>query len=163
MVKREGRITSNRPGTLLGLCFRQAWDRYTIDRASHTDDGALVLTSPLKKPWVFSYIAAACFYVEQLSVTSELLFEQYQVPSVAYAIDSLMSLYQNNLPVDGTLYQTDGLVISFNTASTSVIPVLNGKGLLSHAKRCAEANLKQWHSWVKLEFHGAPRRLLNTY
>ena len=32
-------------------------------------------------------------------------------------------------------FGTDGLVVSFNTASTSVIPILNGKGVLSHAKR----------------------------
>ena len=32
-------------------------------------------------------------------------------------------------------FKSDGLVLSFNTASTSIIPVLNGKGILSHAKR----------------------------
>ncbi|KIY51189.1 chromatin remodeling complex subunit [Fistulina hepatica ATCC 64428] len=66
------------------------------------------------------------------SLTSELLFEQYSVPSVAYCIDSLMSFYKNNV---STSFASDGLVLSFNTASTSVIPVLQGKGLLSHAKR----------------------------
>lgn len=71
----------------------------------------------------------ALFVLTQYTVTSELLFELYSVPSVAYCIDSVMSFYQNNTPA------ADGLVISFNTASTSVLPILSGKGILSHAKR----------------------------
>jgi len=29
----------------------------------------------------------------------------------------------------------DGLILSFNTASTSIIPILNGKGILGKSKR----------------------------
>lgn len=68
-------------------------------------------------------------------VTSELVFELYSVPSLTYCVDSLMSLYHNNLPTPPNPYSSDGLVISFNTASTSVIPVLSGKGIMSNAKR----------------------------
>ncbi|KAJ7232861.1 actin-like protein Arp5p [Mycena haematopus] len=70
-----------------------------------------------------------CSPMHSRSLTSELLFEQYSVPSVAYCVDSIMSFYQNNGP------NADGLVLSFNTASTSVIPIISGKGILSHAKR----------------------------
>ncbi|KAK7064825.1 hypothetical protein R3P38DRAFT_2826591 [Favolaschia claudopus] len=70
-----------------------------------------------------------CSPMHSRSLTSELLFEQYSVPSVTYCVDSVMSFYQNNGP------GADGLVLSFNTASTSVIPILSGKGILSHAKR----------------------------
>ncbi|KAJ7356615.1 actin-like protein Arp5p [Mycena albidolilacea] len=70
-----------------------------------------------------------CSPMHSRSLTSELLFEQYSVPSVAYCVDSVMSFYQNHGP------GADGLVLSFNTASTSVIPILSGKGILSHAKR----------------------------
>jgi actin-related protein 5 len=56
------------------------------------------------------------------------MFEQYSVPSLAFTVDGLMSLYQN-------YGKSDGLVLSFNTASTSVIPMLNGKGIMSHAQR----------------------------
>ncbi|KAK7468428.1 Actin-related protein 5 [Stygiomarasmius scandens] len=64
------------------------------------------------------------------------MFEQYRVPSLAYCIDGVMSFYQNTHPSGNTSsFTSDGLVISFNTASTSVIPILNGKGILSHAKR----------------------------
>lgn len=60
-------------------------------------------------------------------VMSELLFEGYQVPAVSYAVDSLSSFYYSGAK--------DGLVISSSTVSTHVIPVLNGKGILSNAKR----------------------------
>lgn len=64
------------------------------------------------------------------------MFEQYSVPTLAYCVDSVMSFYQNNLPsLPNAPFAQDGLVISFNTASTSVIPILNGKGILSQAKR----------------------------
>lgn len=61
---------------------------------------------------------------------SELLFEGYGVPSVAYGVDSLFSFYANS-PQPGA----DGLVISSSTASTHVIPVLNGKGIFTSAKK----------------------------
>ncbi|KAG6850172.1 hypothetical protein H0H93_016852 [Arthromyces matolae] len=69
------------------------------------------------------------------SLTSELLFELYSVPSLTYCVDGVMSFYENNKPAPQSPFAGDGLVISFNTASTSVIPVLDGKGIMSHAKR----------------------------
>jgi actin-related protein 5 len=64
------------------------------------------------------------------------MFELYSVPSLAYCVDGIMSFYHNNLPLPPTApFVTDGVVVSFNTASTSVIPILNGKGVLSRAKR----------------------------
>lgn len=76
-----------------------------------------------------------CSPLHSRSLTSELMFEQYCVPSLAFCVDSVMSFYHNNLPSPSVPFSSDGLVVSFNTASTSVIPVLNGKGLMSHAKR----------------------------
>ncbi|KAJ4485396.1 chromatin remodeling complex subunit [Lentinula aciculospora] len=75
-----------------------------------------------------------CSPVHSRALTSELMFEQYSVPSLAYCVDGIMSFYQNNQST-GESFISDGLVISFSTASTSIIPVLNGKGILSHAKR----------------------------
>ena len=68
-------------------------------------------------------------------VTSELMFELYSVPSLAYCVDSVMSFYHNNHSTVPDTFTSDGLVISFNTSSTSIVPVLNGKGIMSHAKR----------------------------
>uniref|UniRef100_D8QKM7 Uncharacterized protein n=1 Tax=Schizophyllum commune (strain H4-8 / FGSC 9210) TaxID=578458 RepID=D8QKM7_SCHCM len=73
--------------------------------------------------------------IHSRTLTSELLFEQYSVPSVAYCLDGVMSFYERNKPSSPGPFTADGLVISFNTASTSVIPILNGRGILSHAKR----------------------------
>ena len=47
-----------------------------------------------------------------------------------------MSFYHNNEPSYDPPFLKDGLVVSFNTASTSVVPILGGKGLMNHAKRC---------------------------
>jgi len=63
------------------------------------------------------------------------MFELYSVPSLAYCADGLMSFYRNNLPSRGAPFVSDGLVVSFNTASTSIVPMLGGKGIMSHAKR----------------------------
>jgi len=75
-------------------------------------------------------------------VTSELIFELYSCTGLTYCIDAIMSFYENSCEVPlwrqyntECSFRSDGLVLSFNTASTSVIPVLNGKGILSHAKR----------------------------
>jgi actin-related protein 5 len=45
-----------------------------------------------------------------------------------------MAFYKNQ-PDPKSPFTADGLVVSFNTASTSVIPVMDGKGIMSHAKR----------------------------
>lgn len=66
------------------------------------------------------------------------MFELYGVPKLLYSIDSMMSLYYNHRPQFSNPYTADGLVISFNTASTSVIPVLAGRGILNQSKRSAE-------------------------
>lgn len=77
-----------------------------------------------------------CSPLHSRALTSELIFELYSVPSLAYCVDGIMSFYQNNsATAHPTPFTADGLVVSFNTASTSVIPILNGKGILSHAKR----------------------------
>ncbi|KAI5983595.1 hypothetical protein EDD15DRAFT_2178839 [Pisolithus albus] len=95
------------------------------------------------------------------ALTSELLFEQYSVPSLAFCIDALMSFYyryqQPRVPFDA-----DGLVISLNTASTSVIPILDGKGILSHAKRIpwgAQQSTEYLLKLIQLKYHNFPTRV----
>jgi hypothetical protein len=58
---------------------------------------------------------------------SELIFEGYNAPSVTYSIDSLSSFYNTGY--------SDGIIVSSGTANTHVIPVINGRGILSNAKR----------------------------
>lgn len=58
---------------------------------------------------------------------SEILFECYRAPSVAYGIDSLFSYNYNS--------GKNGLVVSSSHTSTHLIPVVNSKAILSHATR----------------------------
>lgn len=64
---------------------------------------------------------------------SEMMFELYSVPGVTYAVDSLMSYAHNYATTP--LEARDGLVLSFNTASTAVVPVLGGIPVYSRSKR----------------------------
>ena len=61
---------------------------------------------------------------------SELLFETYSAPTVSFGIDALFSYRQNVNTSTST-----GLVISAGNHATHVIPVLDGRGILSQAKR----------------------------
>ena len=62
-----------------------------------------------------------------------MMFELYSVPGVTYAVDALTSFAHNQAAVP--MEARDGLVLSFNTASTSVIPVLGGTPVYSRSKR----------------------------
>ncbi|KAH7926202.1 actin-like ATPase domain-containing protein [Leucogyrophana mollusca] len=96
------------------------------------------------------------------ALTSELMFEQYSVPSLTYCVDSLMSFYQNNR---SNPFTADGLVVSFNTASTSVVPVLGGKGVLSHAKRIpwgAQQSTEYLLKRIQLKYPNFPTRVTSS-
>ena len=58
---------------------------------------------------------------------TEIIFECYSAPSLAYGIDSLFSYDYNN--------GKTGLVVSSSHSSTHLIPVLNSKALLTQATR----------------------------
>lgn len=60
-------------------------------------------------------------------VLNELLFEAYNVPSVNYGLDCLFSAYANGIE--------DGLLVSSGRASTLVVPMVAGRGVLGNAKR----------------------------
>ncbi|KAI9704015.1 MAG: Nuclear actin-protein involved in chromatin remodeling [Bogoriella megaspora] len=72
---------------------------------------------------------------------SEILFECYSAPSIAYGVDSLFSYRYNG--------GKTGLVISSSHTSTHLIPVIDSKAMLTHTTRlswggfqCAEYLLK---------------------
>ena len=60
-------------------------------------------------------------------VTSELLFELYGAPSVTYGVDSLFAFSRHR--------HKDGLAISLGNNVSTVIPVVNGRGIMSMEKR----------------------------
>lgn len=106
-----------------------------------------------------------CSPLHSRALTSELMFEQYSVPSLTYCVDSVMSFYCNNKPTSGSTFGADGLVISFNTASTSVIPILNGKGVLSHAKRIpwgTQQSTEYLLKLIQLKYSSFPTRVTST-
>ncbi|GAA5878506.1 hypothetical protein JCM8547_008434 [Rhodosporidiobolus lusitaniae] len=80
------------------------------------------------------------------SLMTELLFESYSAPSVTYGIDSLLSLYS----VSPSPSTADALVISSSTASTSVIPVLNGKSVHRATKKLAWGGSQSAEYMLKL-------------
>ena len=59
---------------------------------------------------------------------AELLFECYNVPSIAYGVDCLLSYHHNNCP-------PDGLIVSIGYQATHIIPVLDGKADPANARR----------------------------
>ncbi|XP_055335529.1 actin-related protein 5-like [Paramacrobiotus metropolitanus] len=60
---------------------------------------------------------------------SELLFECYAFPHVAYGVDGAFSFYKN---FQGT---GDGIVINAGNVCTHIIPILNGQMDIGHARR----------------------------
>ncbi|XP_076343556.1 actin-related protein 5 isoform X2 [Tachypleus tridentatus] len=62
---------------------------------------------------------------------SELLFECYQVPKVAFGIDCLFSFHYNNKGDQGQ----NGLVISSGYNTTHILPVLDGKPVPKEVRR----------------------------
>ncbi|KAF2432855.1 actin-like ATPase domain-containing protein [Tothia fuscella] len=78
---------------------------------------------------------------------SEILFECYQAPSVAYGIDSLFSYKYNG--------GRTGLVASSSYTSTHLIPVINSKALLSQSTRLNWGRFQSaefLHSLLKLKY-----------
>lgn len=89
--------------------------RLGIDGRNGGVDRPVVMTEPL----------ANTGYTRK--VMSEILYELYNVPSVAYGVDSLFSYNYNG--------GNTGLVVSSAHMSTHLIPVVNKQPLISHATR----------------------------
>ncbi|SSD60088.1 probable Actin-related protein 5 [Saccharomycodes ludwigii] len=89
---------------------------------NHTYDGVpndLILTERLGN------------VLQQRTNWYQLIFECFNIPRVTFGIDSLFSYYYNS-----TIYnENNGLIINSGNVETDVIPVVNGKGIISEAKR----------------------------
>ncbi|KAK3352995.1 ARP5-like protein [Lasiosphaeria hispida] len=88
---------------------------------------------------------------------TEIIFECYGAPSLAYGIDSLFSYRHNK--------GKTGLVVSSSYSATHLIPVYNSKPMLAQAIRL---NWGGWHSaeyllkLIKLKYHTGFPGKLNT-
>ncbi|RUP49740.1 hypothetical protein BC936DRAFT_141645 [Jimgerdemannia flammicorona] len=76
---------------------------------------------------------------------SELLFEGYSVPSIAYGIDALFSFYGNGHSLDD-----GGIVISAGHTATHVLPIFGGRGVLEQAKRISYGGTQATDYMLKL-------------
>lgn len=59
---------------------------------------------------------------------SELLFEAYSVPAVSYGVDSLYSMYRNEIG-------DTALIVNCGYHTVHIIPVLRGQVIVEHARR----------------------------
>ncbi|CAG4942502.1 unnamed protein product [Parnassius apollo] len=59
---------------------------------------------------------------------SELLFEAYGVPAVSYGVDSLFSMYKNDIG-------DSALIVNCGYHTIHIIPVIRGKVIAEHARR----------------------------
>lgn len=107
-------------------------DQVFVDLGVTSEDG-------LQRPVLMTEPLANLSYTKK--TMTELLFECYTAPSIAYGIDSLFSYKYNK--------GTSGLVISSSHSSTHVIPVLGSKAIMSSVSRlswggsqCAEYLMK---------------------
>ncbi|OAD08703.1 hypothetical protein MUCCIDRAFT_188150 [Mucor lusitanicus CBS 277.49] len=115
---------------------------------THTVNHPIVLTEP---PCVPQYSRTRM---------NELLFEGYQVPSVAYGIDSLFSYHAN-----GGTHDDGGIVIASGNSTTHIIPTLGGKGVLSKTKRIAYGGTQSSEYMLKLmqlKYPTFPTKMTNS-
>ena len=116
---------------------------YTFVKLGITGDSIahpIVLTEPVCNP-NYNRKSKDRLFTALISVMSELLFETYNAPSVSYGIDALFSYRQNVTSPTST-----GLVVSAGNHATHVIPVIQGRGILSQTKRL------QWGGTQAVEF-----------
>lgn len=85
----------------------------TLCPQSHVDHPVVVTEPP-------------CNPLHCRQMMSELLFECYGVPRVAYGVDSLFSFYHNSVR-DGADLPSTGLVLSSGYHCSHVLPVINGR------------------------------------
>lgn len=118
---------------------------YTLHHLSPLSRALKANPSSVPHPIIMTERLASPLYSR--SITSELLFEAYGVPSVTYGVDSLFAFEHVQARRKGLLGARrqgrgesaargeSGLVVNMGHMSTTLIPVLNGQSLMNRAKR----------------------------
>ncbi|QBM86729.1 actin-related protein 5 [Metschnikowia aff. pulcherrima] len=125
---------------------------YSLEHLGVTSDNG-----SLNNPVILTEQAAAPFGYRKGMY--EILFEAYRAPKVALGIDSLFSFYANSK-------NRDGLVVSVGNNLTHIIPVLQGKGILTNSKRIewgGEQQLQFLQKALALKYPYFPTRLTNDH
>ena len=87
---------------------------------------------------------------------SELLFELYGAPKLAFGVDCLFSYGFNSHKSQPLTNSNDCLIVNSGAHSTHIIPVLDGKVDLSHAKRInlgGTHTLNFMHKFLQLKYY----------
>uniref|UniRef100_A0A671RZR2 Actin-related protein 5 n=1 Tax=Sinocyclocheilus anshuiensis TaxID=1608454 RepID=A0A671RZR2_9TELE len=106
------------------LMFDYVFMHLGISTQGHVDHPVVITEPP-------------CNPLHGRQMMSELLFECYGVPRVAYGVDSLFSFYHNNVS-DGAGLPSTGLVVSSGYHCSHVLPIINGR---LDALNCKRVNL----------------------
>ena len=71
------------------------------------------------------------------ALTSELMFECYDVPALCYTNDALSGYYYHSdlLCLENSIQLNDALIINSGNYSSHIITILDGKMSLQHTKR----------------------------
>ena len=86
---------------------------------------------------------------------TQLLFELYRVPKIAYGIDCLFSYRYNQVRTPALSSCLDCFIVNSGTHSTHIIPVLDGKVDLKHTKRInvgGAHTLNFMHKFLQLKY-----------
>lgn len=95
-----------------------SFEHLGVNSSNGSLNNPLIITEPVACPF------------SQRKNMYELVFETYQAPKVTFGIDSLFSFHANS-----SSHNASGLVIGAGHELTHVIPVIEGRGILLHAKR----------------------------
>ncbi|XP_050975850.1 actin-related protein 5 isoform X2 [Labeo rohita] len=106
------------------LIFDYVFTHLGISTQGHVDHPVVISEPP-------------CNPLHCRQMMSELLFECYGVPRVAYGVDSLFSFYYNSVS-DGADLPSTGLVVSSGYHCSHVLPFINGR---LDALNCKRVNL----------------------
>lgn len=88
----------------------------------------------------------------------QILFECYNIPKVTMGIDSLFGFYSNT---DG---KSSGIAIGLGNETTDVIPIVQGKGILTEAKRInwgGRQSVEYLNDLLTLKYPYFPTKLTN--
>ncbi|CDZ96567.1 Actin-related protein-Arp5p [Phaffia rhodozyma] len=95
-----------------------------------------------------------CTPLASRALMSELLFEAYGAPAVTYGIDSLFAFSRTG--------KKDGIALGMGHTSTSVVPVVNGRGLVGSARKLAWGGSQASEMMLKLvqmKYPGFPTKV----
>ncbi|KAI9205857.1 uncharacterized protein BJ171DRAFT_499916 [Polychytrium aggregatum] len=88
-----------------------------------------------------------CNPLHSRKLSSELLFEVYQAPSVSYGIDACFSYYNNQMPLGSS---QGGFIVSANHNGTVLLPIWDSRCVVEHCRRISYGGLQSVDYMMKV-------------